>query len=351
MIKLTSTLTIILIFTVLCNAISLQAMEKIIATNEYEQYLRRSAKIKAEKAEEYNQHDGLTALHNDIFNYMLPYCHTNNNAEAEALEESIKTFMRLRIVCKKFNTLLTFETIGTLCHNYAPHIKSQTFRKLIKPTYDPHDKIKHLPALIVLCAGTDINTEIELNDLLFEAVRSNDIQVTTALFKYHAHPHIQNESGPIFFHAKTVEMAQLFIANKVNVHMVSSWPKTNIFWEIIKNEYPSELMALYLAHNVDAKKLRPSDNACLLHRLASLPVNMDDNFFEKAQLLLNAAPDMINTINNKNKTPLDIAQEELEKAKKDGSSETIEKLIALFKEYSGKTTQELTQQTASLEQM
>ena len=313
-------------------------------SKEYERYLQHNFVIRALEAEKYNQHNPL--LIQELLDQIFPSCLADDDDHAKSLENSIKNYMKLRRVCKRFNTVLTFEVIGNFCHNYTPQIKSQTFRKLIKPTYGPYDTIKHLPALIVLCAGIDINPQTELNSLLLDAVRANDIHVATTLFKHHANPNAQNDSCPVFFQAKTVEIAQIFICNKVDVHMISSWPMTNVLWEITKNEYPSELLELYLAHQVDAKKLRPFDDACVLHAfadqiLSKIIKNIDD-FLKKGQLLLDAIPDMVNALNKDGQTPLDIAQKSLYEAKKSkhGTPHAFEQLIILFRKYGCLTAQE-----------
>ncbi len=313
-------------------------------SKEYERYIQHNVVVRVLEAEKYNRHYPL--LIPELLDQIFLSCFSDDDDQAKSLENSIKNYMKLRKVCKRFNTLLTFEVIGKFCHKYTPDIKSQTFRKLIKPTYDPYDTIKYLPALILLHAGIDINTEIELNDLLTHAVKTNDTQVAIALFKYHANPHVQTVSGPVFFQAKTAEMAQIFINNKVDVHMISSWPETNVLWEIIKNEYPSELLELYLTHHVDAKKLRPIDDACLLHTFAdqihSKIINNIADFLKKGQLLLDIIPDMVNALNKNGQTPLDIAQKSLGEAKKSksGTPEAFEKLIALLRKYGGLTAHE-----------
>ncbi len=49
---------------------------------------------------------------------------------AESLEKTIKNFMRVSLTCKKFNQLLTYEAIGSLCKNIAT--RESTDKVLLK---------------------------------------------------------------------------------------------------------------------------------------------------------------------------------------------------------------------------
>jgi hypothetical protein len=101
-------------------------------------------------------------------------------------------------------------------------------------------------------------------------------------------------------------------------------------------------MELYLTHHVDAKKLRMSDGSCLLHALGWSNLNIDNHFFKKVQLLVEAVPDIINTVNQKGETPLDLAYNALETYyKKNIDPGTLKAVIALFRRCGGKTAPEL----------
>ena len=377
--KVTSTITAVLISTVLLNSMYVHAMfdhdthmsDSNYGPGDYNDYLQRNCKTKIQKAEKYNQYNPLIALCDDIFKQILSYCHEHDvpsnastiassfakatNEEVlskrdnaiKALEKSIKTFMQLSATCKLTHTLLTHEKIGTFCKNYPHEIKLYLFQNLMQPTSTPGDEIKHFPAVIILCAGIDTaSIEEELTCLLAQAVESNDAQRVTTLFKHHADPNVQDRLYdrvvPIFFRIKTVEVAQEFIKKNVNLHVITHWPQTNVLWEVTKTHYPSELMKLYLAHHVDAKELHPLNNSCLFHKLTWSSLHIDDNFFKKAQLLLEAIPAMINTLNKKGETPLDLAYNALAAYhKKNINSKTLEAVIALFKHYGSKTAQEL----------
>ncbi len=248
--------------------------------------------------------------------------------------------------------MLLVTTGALLCLDYfvSDHSdKDEALRNLMKTMNSLHDyETKRLPALMLICAGADPNTEVYYIPLLERAVDYNDTLMAKVLFKHHADPNVKTSLGPIFFYTKTVKIAQLFLAQEnFNVH-ATEHGATNVLWHITEEEYPSELMALYLQHGVNAKNLKPWDNSCVLHELAKpLCKSIDnvDDFLQKGELLLTAMPGMVNTLNNDNQTPLDIAQQSLEEAKKYDfeTPEAFEKLSALFREHGGLTAQELAQ--------
>lgn len=266
------------------------------------------------QAEEYNNNCLLTKLPSEIF------------IDIQSLEDSIKFFMKLSCTCKSFNKLLTFETIGKLCKNYALVDKNETLKKIMEIINYPSYESKRLSTLILICAGADANTKCYNGGLLDSAVSYNDAQMVAVLFKYHADPNARDIFGPVFFCIKTVEMAQMFIDNGVDVHATKHSGPPNVLWKMLENEYPSELMALYLEKGVDATQPHSWDNSCLLHGLAKEYVAYPiDNFLKKADLLLDAISYMINITNRYGETPLDLVRE-----RKYSISEASEKLIALF---------------------
>lgn len=342
-------------------------------SNEYQAYLDSNFKIRTQKAEEYNQlNNALITLPNEMLHEI--YGHTRHNPSSdlsdvvltksqapdlakttndrlakdddaiEALKKSIKTFMKLRSTCKFMYRFLTYEKIAKFCENYTPETKLLTFKNLMKVTSTPDDEIRHTPAIIVLYTGID-TSEIknELECLLVEAVKCNNIHHATILFRHKPDPNIQHNTTPLFFYAKTIEMVQIFIENNVDIHTtISCWPGLNVLWEVVKTIYPSDLMKFYLNNHVNANKLHPSDNSCLFHKLPWSNLSIDTNFFKKAQLLLEAIPYMVNTFDNKEQTPLDLAYNALEiYRKKNRNSDTLETVITLLREHGGKTRQEL----------
>ena len=345
----------------------------------------------------------------DCYNrYDEPYMYGGQN-EVSSIWLSIQNFKRLGIICKKFNTLLTTpETIGNLCKHYTQNAKDQ-FLQSVSHSYES----KFPYALIIVYAGANHNSGLNTSQLLFnpaikhndtqfittllkhganpdiglvEAIMQNNTQCITTLLKHGANPNIgddDNKPGfyyykpkgsmyydyPAFFHIKTPEIAQIFIDNGVNVNVHGyngSTGKTgNVLWYILGDDYPSELMKLYIKHGVDAKKLlHPApnpwgysdgfdpNNSCLLHELANrtgisskwdiLNIKNVDNFLKKGNYS-SCNPDMINRINALRYTP-SIWLKEFHCAKLNinwGSTcVALERLIALFKERGALTGQE-----------
>ncbi len=368
--KLINTCNSILITTILLSTVSMQSMEI-------------NYKQKAKDAEAYNQNNpkcinfikGLLTLPNDMLNQIfcfdsltkpreyLPYMYFNNTPiywnppddETKPLTDKMKFFMKLRTVCKQFYRTLTHEAIGNLCQNYEQTIKNTALQHL---TWKNKNR---LPALILICAGaqnriTWFDTDIGAcsDPFLYHAVLQNDAPFVAALFKYNVvTPNAWLLDGPSLFKVKTKEIAQLFIDHGVNVN--SKFGEFNVLWKNLNEQYPSELMKLYLAHNADAT-LCNQDGFCLLHQISSFigwPQEDVKNTLKKAQLLLKAIPTMINTVNRSGQTPLDIAQKRLRKIKLllPEVTKALKKIIILFRKYGALTAKELAQQAMPTNQI
>lgn len=307
--------------------------------------------------------------------------------QIDALEDTMNDFIQLSSICKNFKNLLTIKTIGGLCKHYELVHKNRAIKNLLKKfitsdkyefyghygddrfiprrdmydTYSCYNENRRLFALILICAGADpdiVYTEISekksdhgrsvyINSpsLLECATRQSDTQLVKILFEHHADP---NENKlieyldymnmkpiqPVFFHAKTTEIAQIFIDNLVYLHTVDSDSIPNVLWKTIENDYPSSLMKLYLDYHVNATRL-DSDGNCLLHRLACPlePITNIDNFLQKCELLLTAiANEMINTLSKHKETPLDWAKRSFKEVKeKKAMPEKIKAFKTLIK--------------------
>ena len=347
---------------ILLGTLSTQSMEKIWYTSfpewgtteyeeeqakrEYNNYVKKTS----HQAKKYNQLNPLAILPKGIFNNVLSYCHSPYQNPIRALEKSIQYFLALKTTCKRFNKLLTFKTIGNLCKNYTPKTKNNTFKELIEDMHDVHYKIKRLPALILICAGADANIKTRKGPLLEDAVYKEDKQLTATLLNHHANPNIHVRGlVPIIFFVKKVKIAQIFIDNNVDLHATDYDSGENVLWQTLQDKYSYKLMKFYLKNNADTSILNYWNKSCILHALAEeslLHYGAHDikRFLKKGELLLNAIPKkMINTVDRREKTPLDIALASLERAKKWDyrAPEAFEKLIVMFRKHGGKTAQEL----------
>jgi hypothetical protein len=323
-----------------------------ISLQEYQEYKQRASQAAA-----YNHNNQLLQMPNEILTYIFLHCHTDADNQVNSLKKNIKFFMELNNTCTFFNEFLTFDTIGKLCKHYTALDKTETLKQLMKGMTGFNYKNKRLPALILVCAGADTATDIhhefwwdqkvilKSDFLLQKAVFRNDIHMITTLFEHHAPVDVTLRAlGPLFFQIKTAEIAQIFINQRVHAHIANSSLKAKIFQQIVEDDHPSELLAVYFEHNPDAIKLNFGKKSCLLHvfaRPSTLSIHTIEKFLKKGALIVNAMPDMINAVNENEHTPLDIAKQSLLDAEDHGTPEAFEKLIVLLRNSGAKTAQEL----------
>lgn len=355
--KLMLNTNVIWILTVLLNTLSLESMQKIWHTTEWStpEYEKERAEINnrecmkkaARQAKKYNQLNQLVVLPENILKSIFARCIMQGMDQVKTLKKNIKYFLALKTTCKDFNQLLTFEVIGNLCKSYAQKYKNRVLKRLMENMNDYNFEAKRSPALILVCAGANANPEFYGDPLLKTAAYQKDTQLAATLLTHHANPNMNIIGcGPVIFCVKTVKIAQLFIDNKVNLHAIDNDSGKNVLWKVLQDEYSYKLTALYLENNVDATTLK-SDNSCILHAFASQSLSHYGErnikkFLKKGQLLLDAMPnEMVNTLNKNKQTPIDVALESWEEVYDYRGPEALEKLIALFKKYGGKTAQEL----------
>ena len=108
-------------------------------------------------AEEYNDSEcPFTSLPNEKLFEIFSHCHSYDGYSMP--KENIQNFMKLSMVCKNFNRLLTVETIGDFCKDYLQVFKNAHLQALIRRidrhcNYLPISK----PAVILVHAGADPN--------------------------------------------------------------------------------------------------------------------------------------------------------------------------------------------------
>jgi len=324
----------------LINSTNLQSMEKKTAQNcaQHEQLVLQEGKYDC----------SCVFLPDDILKIIFDYCYTYDDDHIKSIENNIKNFIRLSATCKNFSKRLTFETIGGLSKNYPLSDKNKILEKLT--TY-LHGVNHRLPTLILICAGADAYVS---NIWLFRGgVRINDIEAVTTSLKYYAHPNRIEWQNSILFSAKSAEMAQILIAHGADIQVTYCSPYSrlienatrNLLWEVVKPWCTSELLALYLKYKVDAR-LDCWGNR-ILHKLVYENRNMQgtgiDEFLEKSELLFGVIPDMINTLNADNETPLDMLKSRLNfySDKSEDAKRPFRTAIAFFRSYGAKTAKEL----------
>ena len=310
--------------------------------------MREFAQIEAKKAEEYNQKNPLMRLPNNALEQILSYCHTDKTDTQESLKNNIKNFIQLQATCKGFKNILTYETIGKFCKDYDLTVKNTTLKQLISNT----DTFNRFPALILVCAGADANAKDSHHPsekyILEYAIKRNDAELVAALLIHGADPNMKPyyACNPIFFYAQTIEIAPLLTDNGANIHHENS--DGNVLNIITRDSnLPSTLIELYLSYKVSVRHLDYHHGDCILHSLfydrmkISPYIKNVSNFLKKSELLLDAVPDMINTLDKWGRTPIDTAQGFIRACKHKETITALEQVITLFKERGGKTAQEL----------
>ena len=279
----------------------------------------------------------LLTMPNEILQTIL----LKNINTTTSLEDGIKTALQLSKTCTRFNVLLTPKAVGQACRHYSQNEKDATLKKLLWTINHITYWNKRRAASMLIYAGAD-NAASQTDPLLRTAVYRNDEAMIAALFENGVKPNQTIMTVPIFFRIRTVAIAKVFRDQGVNVYAkhLPSYP--NVLWYIISYNWAPQIMPFYLQSGVNAKELDSYNNNCLLHKLVS-DIRFIDNKKQLAELLLNAAPEMVNTLNINGQTPTDMAIASREGYKKmncEVSQEFLD-VIALFEKHGGKTAQQL----------
>jgi len=269
----------------------------------------------------------------------------------QSLKNTINSCLQLSTVCKRFNMTQLFITIGTACSRYDATDKNTLMDKLLRFANEDKYNNRRNGAFLLTYAGADNNQAGHLS-LLHQAISFNDKELIAALFKNNVNPNQINFLGdPDFFYIKTIDIAQIFIDNNVDLNIQENSFSETIIWRCIDFNYCPKLIEFYLNHNAPVNTLS-RNGSCILHLLARgiycHKHGTEDNI-KVATLILKKAPDMINLLYTENKskeyerelTPLDISQGIIKRyGKTTPKYTTLIAFIELFKEYGGKTAQE-----------
>ncbi len=308
---------------ILLSTFSAQGMEKSVQLDEQLTLAK----------EFHDPHCPLMTLHNEILFNILSYNLSKQPKPKRLLKNSIKNCMKLSTTCKKFNLLLNPKTIGQFHKSYDIDAKVHLIKDLYYPTYSKC----RLPISILVYA------DAKYERLFVHAMLREDAKLITTLLKNNADPNKDTDGQPAFFSAPTKEIAEMLIHGGANVNAKASCPeKHNVLWAIVLYQMKPELVQLYLDHGTNAYACHPADQSCILHQLGhtSYGITFPDRLLEQATILLKAIPDMINTLDMYENTPLDYAQSSW----KDKQNPVFEKLVELFRSHDALTAQELAAQ-------
>ena len=292
-------------------------------------------------AMEYDNSPLLLTMPNEILQTIL----LKNINTTTSLEDGIKTALQLSKTCTRFNVLLTPKAVGQACRHYSQNEKNATLEKLLRTINNITYWNNRRAASMLIYAGANHNIYNHYCPMLAGAVDCNDNIMIAALLENGVKPNQTIMTVPIFFRIRTVAIAKVFRDQGVNVYAkhLPSYP--NVLWYIISYNWAPQIMPFYLQSGVNAKELDSYNNNCLLHKLVS-DIRFIDNKKQLAELLLNAAPEMVNTLNINGQTPTDMAIASREGYKKmncEVSQEFLD-VIALFEKHGGKTAQQLKNQ-------
>jgi hypothetical protein len=299
--------------------------------------LKESYNKKSFLAGEYNKNYTLLIL---LSKRVVPMIY-----EEKSLEDAVKTSLSLSATCKYLNTILSTNVIGKSCKHYDITEKNNVMKKLLLSMNDETYWYKRRAAFILVCAGAD-NTADEFYPLLRRAIHPTDKEMIAALFENNADPNQKRWcQEPDWFAIKDVDMLNMFIARDVNLHVEAFGCPNVLWWTLVHNPLP-EWIELYLKYNVDAKKRDTRTGECILHKLVSLtwsPLKKSiDDYVRIGELLLNAAPELINIKNNDGDTALGGARKKLayDRYMSENEKQTIIALIDLFEKHVGKAAQQ-----------
>ena len=361
---------------------------------------RNNYALLAQEAETYNYTHPLISLPLEVQQQIVFPCDTMvmqvTEDNADELNEQIKTFFRFNSVCKYFNKKLKFPwlnlelvTINKMMQEVNLLITKLSCKECFDDDYGTvfrHGRTEKISAcykrycaiaLALVCsgAGADI-TDCSSTTLISKSVHAKDELAVALLLNYNADPYQQSffenqiialmieeqyhmkgnnkfeisyehENLPaICFRSPTVAIAKLFL-EKVDKQKLLSLPRSKqIISEFTSDFYPPEVMQLWLDYGIDARHCL-EDNSQFHWLIGECYHGYSiDNCLRKLELLLNIIPDIVNMKNSDGRTPIDQAEERMQWSTV--TAENYAKIIALLRQYGGKTAQELEEDAAQL---
>lgn len=255
------------------------------------------------------------------------------------LKEVVKTFFIFNIVSKDFN-----QRFKLPWSNLELAKKNEMLEGIIDyMTVLPYARYRTVP-LVLIYSGADADAKPKsLRTCLAKAVGEGNESAIAMLLKHGANPYQTDDQygKPICFCASTVAIAELFLKKIDKDELLS---KSSCTGDLLGSRYSLEMMTFWFDYGVNPRKIYSgSDNDCLFHcfvRSLNWYGNTGENIVAKGELLLKRIPDMLNTINGRGETPLDMAirEDSYNSCYIRGAHKC---LIALFREHGGKTAKEL----------
>ena len=265
--------------------------------------LRTKATKIAQENERYNQRLMFTNLPEETIHNVL--------LQDIQLEDSVNSYAALHYSCKHFSKILPFKSLPKIYAHYNQEEKNAAMEKLLNKMNDEYSYYnKRETAALLICLGAD-NDAIKSNSLLAEGCQHNDKNMISFLLNHGVDSHQKSPSYPDFYHLETVECAKVFNTYKINWNEFGNMNAPNVLWKSLSmNDHSSlELIKFYLDQGVSLKQTN-TGNSNLLHHLLVQKYHFNTtNCREIANLLVTAAPELVNDRDMNNQSPIDLAKE------------------------------------------
>ena len=284
---------------------------------------------------EYNNKRILTSLPKECFNLII--AHSINTAKS--LKKILNPALNLCTICRACNTNDLLINMGKLCKVYSLEEKNKAMEMLLKNMNDFKYHNRRHAALLLTYAGAE-NNAYKYYPLLDFATQQSDEQMITTLFENGANPNQKSfDNEPACFNIKNVNIAKIFVKYGVDFNIQGYSLNPNILFASLCYNYSPELIEFYINNKVDITIKGYNNNSNLLHALAAkhLYKYNINNYIKIGLLLIKAAPELLNALNDDENTPLDIAQQQVGKNKYN----IMIALITLFEKHGGKTAKQL----------
>lgn len=313
-------------------------------------------------AQLHNHNQLIMDLPNEIWVHIFSYCRAEVIEGKQLLHTFFKHCAIFKNICKCFNDMITINVIAELCKGHTPENKDKVLQQITRELTRANYCMNRPVVLALLYAGASPNIgnytkyNVHLNDvtyanfsLLHKVLIQNDNDLCIKLISdFNADPNqLHPNKCPLFFLVNNTVLADLFFKKGVDINAKDK-DGNNVFWYL--HQLSLELIQFYINHGVDTRYINPVDGGCILHVLANPTfknIYNSNDFYKKGVLLIKTIPDMINMLNKKGKTPIDLMEEKIKREFYKHSTfyaKQFKELIATYRDCNGKTGQELKQE-------
>jgi len=267
----------------------------------------------------------LTNLHTDILGCII--------LSHYSIEDSIKTILPLTATCTNFENIAD---AGRILRFYPQQKRQNAFNLLLKRlTRDNYPNTRRAFALLIH-AEAENHKQNSFSNALEKAVAMDDKEMVQLIFRYGAHANQRDTILPTWYFIQTLEIAHVFEENQVELRAKDSWGNFTLWNYMLDFEdlsygtikkYPIELILYYFDKAFSPNDLDNDGNYITHWAATTLGINYD--LLDK---LLIKFPELVNKLNQKQKTPLDLAN---------STYKPQPKLIELLEKHGAKTSVEL----------